>query len=311
MLENAKIKSLVLMTLSFTMCLSINVFASQVFVEEVRGISVPESDALVIKELIKSSLVEEMGHTVVDSMDKSDFSISGRLMKLGDSITLTLIKSNGTSEVFRTSLKAKQMSDMDVVVKRLVRAISEENSAEDNAGVKDVTQEEEQNSRRRKEVLSQFTFALGPATTDHMKVEGNAILWNIGYNFELDYKWDMHLDVDWLSTLKHSENDAYYYGVNFGINYYFTTKNMSPFMDAHFGYGTASASTGCSSSSLICSSKDRATGWMIGTGIGFRFFRTSKSNFSFMLRGSMLTEKTNLSEERPLVGSLMIVGYFH
>ncbi len=285
--------------------------ASKIYVEEVRGISVAEADAATVTELIKTSFVEELGHSIVNSVDDADFSVSGRLMKLGESYTLTLIKAKGSSEVFRSSLKATQLSDMDVVVKRLVRAISEENTADENASVKDVTQDEQQNSRRRKEVLSQFTFAVGPAATTNMNVKGSTILWNIGYNFELDYKWDMHLDVDWLSTMKHSENDAYFYGLNFGANYYLTTKNMSPFIEGHFGYGTASASTGCSGSSLICSSKDSASGWMIGTGIGFRFFRTSQSNFSFVIRGSMLTEKTKISEERPVVGSFMVVGYFH
>lgn len=291
--------------------LSVHVFAKNIFIETVNGISVENSDALTVTELIKTSFVEDLGGSLVNNSDEADFIVAGRLVKLGDAYSLTLIKSKNGSEVFRSSLKSSQMSDMDVVVRRLTRALYEEEAASENSTVKDVTLDEVTNGRRRKEVISQFSFGVGPGKTSNMNISGGTILWNVGYNYEVDYNWDMHLDVDWLSTLKGSEDDAYFYALNFGVNYYLTSKNASPFIDAHFGYGAASSSTGCSGSSLICSSKDKADGWIFGGGIGYRFFRTSESNFSFVFRGSVLSEETQVSQKRPMIGSLMIVGYFH
>jgi hypothetical protein len=121
----------------------------------------------------------------------------------------------------------------------------------------------------------------------------------------------MHVDMDWLTTQRHSEADAYFFALNFGVNHYFTEGNMSPFIEGHLGYGTAMASTGCSSSSLICSSKDKAAGWVVGLGLGLRFFRTSTTNFGIVLRSSLLTDETEISHKRPMVGSLMLIGYFH
>lgn len=284
---------------------------SKVFVGTIKPISVAEDDAATIAELIKTSVIEDLKNSLANSSSESDYSISGRLVKLGDAYSLTLIKETNSQEVFRTSLKASQMSDMDVVVRRLVRAIDNEESADKNAKVKDVTLDEEKNQRRRKDVLSQMTFAVGPATTRDMNVEGQAILWNLGYNYEIDFDWDMHLDLDWITTNKRSESDASYLALNFGINHYFTESNTSPFIEGHLGYGTAMASTGCSSSALICSSKDRATGWIVGLGLGLRFFRTSNTNFGLVLRTSMLTDETEISKNRPMVSSLMLIGYFH
>lgn len=284
---------------------------SKVYVGAIKPISVSEEDAATIEELIKTSVIEDLKNSLATNASDSDYAISGRLVKLGEAYSLTLIKEKDSHEVFRTSLKASLMSDMDVVVKRLVRAIDNEESADKNAKVKDVTLDEEKNQRRRKEVLSQMTFAVGPASTRDMNVDGQSILWNLGYNYEVDYDWDMHLDLDWFTTNKRSEADAYYLALNFGLNYYFTEGNTSPFIEAHLGYGTATASTGCSNSALICSSKDRATGWIVGAGLGLRFFRTSNTNFGLVLRTSMLTNETDISGKRPVVGSLMLIGYFH
>lgn len=284
---------------------------SKVFVGSIKPISVAEGDAATIEELIKTSVIEDLKNRLVSNSSESDYAISGRLVKLGEAYSLTLIKEKNSNEVFRTSLKASLISDMDVVVRRLVRAIDNEESADKNAKVKDVTLDEEKNQRRRKDVLSQMTFAVGPATTRDMNVDGQAILWNLGYNYEIDFDWDMHLDIDWLTTNKRSESDAYYLALNFGINHYFTESNTSPFIEGHLGYGTAMASTGCSSSTLICSSKDRATGWIVGLGLGLRFFRTSNTNFGLVFRTSVLTDETEISKKRPMVGSLMLIGYFH
>jgi len=284
---------------------------SKVFVGNIKPISVPEEDAITVTELVKTSVVEDAQGSLVNTPEDSDYVITGRLVKLGEAYSLTLIKERSTKEVFRTSLKAALMSDMDIVIKRLVRAIDQEVSADKNAGVKDVTLNEEKNQRRRKEVLSQFAFAVGPAATKNMNIDGSSILWNVGYNYEVDFDWDMHVDVDWLTTNRHSEDDAYYFALNFGVSHFFTDGNMSPFVEGHLGYGAAMASTGCSGSSLICSSKDKASGWIVGLGLGMKFFRTATSNFGIVLRGSHMTDETELSHMRPIVGSLMLVGYFH
>ena len=292
----------------------ISVFAeakSKVFVGSIKAISVSESDAATIEELIKTSVIEDLKNSLVNNHDESDYAISGRLVKLGEAYSLTLIKEKGANEIFRTSLKASLMSDMDVVVRRLVRAIDNEEAADSNAKVKDVTLDEQKNQRRRKEVLSQFTFAIGPATTTDMNIAGQTILWNLGYNYEIDFDWDMHLDIDWLSTQRHSEDDAEFLALNFGVNHYFTEGNFSPFIEGHLGYGTATVSRGCSSNSLICSSRDRSSGWIFGLGLGLRFFRTSTTNFGVVFRGSILTDETEVTHKKPMVGSLMLIGYFH
>jgi hypothetical protein len=205
------------------------------------------------------------------------------------------------------------MSDMDVVVGRLVRSIDAEVSGAESESVKDVTIDEQQNQRRRKEVLSQFTFAVGPASTSHLNVSGATTLWNLGYNYELENDWDMHVDFDWLTTHRTAENDAYFAGLNFGVYRYLTMSKNSPFIEGHLGYGMATASEpgGCSSTTLICSSNDKASGWLGGVGLGFRFFRTSKTNFAVIARGSFLSNETSATHKYPSVGSIMIMGFFN
>jgi hypothetical protein len=285
--------------------------AGSVYVGSIKGISVPETDVSTVEELVRTAVAGDLHHKIIDSSNEADYSVSGKLVKLGEAYSLTLVKTKGSDEVFRATLKSSMMSDMDVVVGRLVRAIDEEVSVEKNVTVKDVTYDEENNQRRRKEVISQGIFSVGPASTSNMNVSGQATLWNLGYNYEVDFDWDMHVDFDWLTTHRRSENDAYYAALNFGLNYYLTRGNFAPFIDAHLGYGGAIASTGCASNSLLCSSKDKASGWLGGLGVGFRFFRTSKTNFAVIVRGSYLGNETEVTKKSPSVGSLMIVGYFH
>ncbi len=298
---------------SFMLSLLVGTVASakSVYVGTIKGVSVSEGDLAAVEELIRTAVAESLKHRVANAAADADYAISGRLVKLGEAYTLTLIKTKNNDEVFRSSLKSSMMSDMDVVVGRLVRAIEDETKADENASVKDVTFDEERNQRRRRDVLSQWVFAVGPATTSNLNIEGSSILWNFGYNYEIDYDWDMHLDLDWLTTQRASENDAYFTGLNFGLNHYFTSDNHGPFVEGHLGYGMAIASTGCSSQALICSSKDRASGWLAGLGLGYRFFRTAKTNFAVMARGSVLGDETDISGERPAMGSLMLVGFFH
>lgn len=298
--------SLVSLEISIVKC-----WAESVYVESVKGISVSEADVNAVEELIKSSVAGDLKHKLVESISDSDYRVQGKLVKLGEAYSLTLIKIVGSEERYRSTLKSSMMSEMDVVIKRLVRSIDSETSVEKNGTVKDVTFEEESSLRRRKEVLSQAVFAIGPATTSHLNVKGQTMLWNLGYNYEIDYDWDMHVDFDWLTTHRQVENDAYFAALNFGVNHYFSSSNMSPFIEAHIGYGMAVASTGCSSNSLICSSKDRTSGWLGGLGLGIRFFRTSKTNFAFVLRSSFMGSETEVTKRSPSVGSIMIVGYFN
>lgn len=285
--------------------------AANVYVGSIKGISVNEADVKTVEELVKTSVAGDLKHKLVESSSEADYSLSGKLVKLGEAYSLTLVKTKGSEEIYRSTMKSAMMSDMDVVVSRIVRSVDEEVSVEKNASVKDVTYEEENNQRRRKEVLSQGEFAVGPATTSNLNVSGQTTLWTFGYNYELEYDWDMNVGLDWLTTHRPSEDDAYFMALNFGVKYYLTRSNVSPFIEGHLGYGVAIASSGCSSGSLLCSSRDRASGWLGGAGIGVRFFRTSKSNFAFVLRGSQLTEKTDVSHKAPAVASIMIVGYFH
>lgn len=290
---------------------SLQAWAGSVYVGSIKGISVPDSDVNAVEELVRSSIAGDLKHKIVDAAGTADYSVSGKLVKLGEAYSLTLVKTKGSDEVFRATLKSSMMSDMDVVVRRLVRAIDDEVSVEKSATVKDVTYDEENNQRRRKEVLSQGVFAIGPASTSNLNVSGQTTLWHFGYNYEIDYDWDMHVGLDWLTTHRRSENDAYYAGLNFGVNHYFSQGTFSPFIEGNLGYGMAVASTGCETNSLLCSSKDKASGWLGGLGIGIRFFRTSKTNFAFILRGSYLGNETEVTGRSPSVGSLMVVGYFH
>lgn len=285
--------------------------AAAVFVNRVQGVAVQSADVDAVEELVRNNVREQLGHELVQSPSSADYVLQGKLVKIGEAYSLTLIKMKDAREVFRASLKSSMMSDMDVVVIRLVRAVDAEVSADADGGVKDVTYHEQHDRRRRKEVLSQLTFALGPSTTSNLGVEGSSILWNVGYNYELDFNWDMHLDADWLTTNRSSEDDAYFAALNFGVNFYFSERSHSPYVEGHVGYGGAMVSHGCEPSLTGCFSKDRASGWVIGAGFGYRFFRTSESNFAIVLRGAYQTAETSQTYEHPAVGSLMIMGFFH
>lgn len=290
---------------------SSSLFAANVYVGAVQGISVGDADVATVGELVRTSLASDLNHQLVNTAGEADYTITGRLVKLGEAYSLTLIKSRNSKEVFRATLKASMMSDMDVVVVRLVRSVDGEVSAEKSMTVKDVTLHEERDERRRRQVLSQVSFGLGPASTSNLNVDGGTILWNLGYNYELDFNWDMHVDIDWLSTTERSESDAYFGALNFGMNYYLSEQNYAPYVEGHIGYGGAIASQGCNTNALLCSSHDRATGWLLGAGLGFRFFRASETNFAIVARGSYMMTPTSLSHENVAVGALMLVGFFH
>lgn len=281
--------------------------AKSIYVEMAKGVGVANTQAETITELLKSTISENKGFKLSINKNKADFYLKPKLIKMGDSYLLAVNKVTPQQEVkFSAKLKAKTMSDIDVVASRVVRSVLTEEPTSYAANVDDVTEDEVKRGTRRYEATKQWSFYLGPAWASNLNSTGDNTRFGFGYVWGMEPQYDLTLAFDWFDSA--GSNDSAFRNLYIGLNYFLGRNRHSPFVTADIGYGTAAASDG--SSGTFDASNDDASGWTLGAGIGYRFFRTSSVNIGGRLRTNYMTNKTKITRENPVVTSFDIVLYY-
>ncbi|MDX9730585.1 MAG: acyloxyacyl hydrolase [Bdellovibrionales bacterium] len=203
-------------------------------------------------------------------------------------------------------MKSVNIEGLDGVTSRVVTAALKERRVEDEVKVDNVTDTEMVGSTRRIKTTRQWKFGLGPAWGRAMNVEQSGIQYTLGFVWGMDPQWDLDISLRIADFEKARETGAHFSEFMIGTNYHFTREKHTPFFTAGVGRGTASAS----SNSSIMFSDDRATGWMLRTGVGYKFFRTSTVNAAIEANHSFLLASTSRTEANPGLTSLTLALYY-
>jgi opacity protein-like surface antigen len=278
-----------------------------VFVEPLLGSGVSESDLKTISELVRVSTSEMENYEVIDTdQNSAQIVLKGKVLKLGESYIISLMKYVNGQKVFASKMKATNMEDIDSVSSRLVRAVLTDVRVEKDARVSDLTQSEANAGTLRREALRQWEIGFGPAFPSGLNSRGSGTNWRFGYVWGIDPQVDLRFGWEFLSVKDYG--DVNYTDAHIGLNYYLSDANISPYITGDVGYGAATAHR--ESNNAFFGSSDDASGFVLGFGGGFKFFRISNVNLGLQLRYSRILEKTKLTKESPSVTNLNLSVYF-
>jgi hypothetical protein len=281
-------------------------WADRVWVEPVRGGGVADADRESVTELIRVAVPENRHDTVAASSSEADWTLSGSLMKLGDSYVLSLQKKDKSGRaVYSEKMKAATMSDMDTVATRLTRAVLNQASVESTADVTNIT-EQETFGNRRFNATRQWVVGLGPGFTSNLGGQGG------GFTFTLGYLWGLDPDfsIDLALTLNNGpkSDTSSFTDFSLGGEYYFVRSKNSPYAGARMGYGNAHVNADkCNVLSIGCK-QDRASGWAGTVDAGYKFFRTSTVNAAVFVSYTYIFDKTSLGN--PSLTTAQFAVYF-
>ncbi|MCB9026664.1 MAG: hypothetical protein H6625_10130 [Bdellovibrionaceae bacterium] len=280
--------------------------AETVYVLEIKTKGVDEASLETVKELI-SSAVQSEGHSLTSNKNEADSILRPALLKLGDSFILKIDKLKDNKVKYSSKMKAANLEDMDTVSTRVVRSVLNEEAPSKSVKVTDVTADEETRGTRRFKATRQFRFGFGPAWSSGLNVNGGGTQWSLGYIWGIDPDYDLKLNWSFYVPRADEEN-ARYSELALGMNYFMTQAKHSPYLSIELGYASAAASEKINN--LFNYSDDNASGWALGVGLGYKFFRTSTVNVGLLASYKYLFDKTDKSDQTPRLGSLNILVFY-
>ncbi len=279
------------------------VMADTFFVDNVQGQDIKAQDKTSVQELIKMSISSE--HQVTATSSNAQYILTPRLLKLGKAYILNLEKKNTkTNAVYSDKMKSASMSDMDLTVSRLTKAVIEEKSLMQVADVTNITEEETKQNMNRIQNSRQWLIGLGPSWTNNLNSSGGGFTFLLGYEWGLDP--DFSVDLSWIMTNGRGDDDSSLSDFSIGGTYYFSRSKYSPFVSARMGYASTSVNDGCT---FFCNSiVETSDGWSGSVALGYKLFRTSSVNIAPFVRYTYIFDKGTLGNAN--MTSVMVAIYY-
>ncbi len=281
--------------------------ADAIYVEPISSQGVDEASKETVYELITNAVVTE-GHNLVTDKSSAKSVLRPKILKLGNAYILKIDKVQNNKIKYSSKMKSAGLDDMDTVSTRVVRSVLREQSAKDSVTVTDVTKDEETQGTRRYKSSKQWRFSFGPAWSEGLNVDGGGTQWGIGYNFGVDPSFDLKLDFSFYVPRADKDDDAAFRNVSLGLDYFLTSAKNSPFISADIGYASAAASE--DSNNFLNLSDDKASGWTVGIGLGYKFFRTSTVNLGIAATYRYMFDKTSKSNQTPRLSAINLIVYY-
>lgn len=259
-----------------TLCLGVAAKADSYFVADTILAGVSKEDGSAITELVKSTLRDSNENKIADKPSDAKYILKPRLLKLGAAYVLTIEKIEDGKTKFSSQMKAEKIEEMDNVVGRLVRSVITEVPVKGDARVADVTDNESVKGLQRRETVKRFYIGLGPGGSGKTMSVGTQFNWALGYYWEIN-------PIAAVKVFYDGTSDRFNY-LGLGGNYYFSDHDSSPLVTGELGYGSAYRR------SVDLAISESTNGFVLGGGVGYQLFRTSKVNLELLVHaGLMLT----------------------
>lgn len=271
-------------------------FAVPVFVEAVKDPGGLAAESGSVTELLRSAVDENQGFERAQTASEAKVVLSPKLLKLGQNFVLSVSRIEGGTVQKTSKMRVSAVEDLDLVSQRIVRALLSGESAEDDARVAEVTDEETQRARKKVVPLPHWYLGYGPATSSNLTSSAFGTSYSLGYAYGIDPRAEIGFELQ--SYFASSTHKAQMTHVAMVLNYYQSDRRHSPYLRAVLGGGVASsAEPGQPTSGLLPDNK--ASGLTFGAGVGYRFFRTSTVNIAGELSWAMMTSQLSESQKNP------------
>lgn len=278
--------------------------AKTVFVNPTEFRGALTEDAGTVTDLLKNAVEKTRGFESVESKNGAQIVLNSRLLKLGSAYLINLRKTEGG--VGSAELKVQGMDDMHLATQRLVRSVL--TGTDEAPRIGEVTQADVHVNDTRIESVRQFQLGFGPAWTSNLRDSAPASVWSVAYAWGIEQDFEVMLMGEYLSSTKSSNSG--FSGIDIGVNYFFLRNRNSPFVNLDFGYGWANSASQCTGLCRFTNpdGRDDVSGWELGAGLGYKFFRTSTVNLGLIARHEYLMATTR--QGMPSKTSLKVVLYF-
>lgn len=277
------------------LCLSTLALADRVFIEP--PVETPaDLDPKVLSTLLRNA-VSSLGHEIADAPREASYSLRPSVVKLGTSYIVNLEKRVDGKTTHSTSLKARQVEELDDMMSRLVRSTITQVDAKKDARVSEVTEVESTQELRRKPIRKGGIVGVGPGALGKLHSPGLGYYfylgrgWNIG-PLVMGFRWDMCFNPDVTS------GTAILSDFNVNLTYFPLDTDISPFFTAEFGLGLA----------RDAQVRSWAGGMELGATAGVALFRTYKLHIQTGIRGVILVNTA--FGESPTMGAVFIGASF-
>lgn len=259
------------------------VLADSYYLYPTMGKSSSESTQAAFQDLL-SSAINETQNEVTENKEGAQFLVRSKLIRLGNSYIVTVAKyTSQKKKVFGTKMKASNEEELDKVASRLARALTQNHPAQEEIQVGEVTEKEKHQVIERTKALDLTVFGLGPVWYGNMKDTGIALLIQYGRLWEVSPNAAIKLMGEMSTKLK-----SPWVGMGaltLGAQYYLSPASQSLFLSGDFGYG------------FVAENRDDlsgTSGFTLGAGLGYNFFRTSEKQMSVAFRWLSILDKNEV-----------------
>ena len=218
-------------------------------------------------ELIRLEIFKTSTNQVSDN---ANFSLQPSIIKFGESFVIGLEKLKLGKLLASESLKINTQDELDVGVKRLVRAILLGKHAEDNEHVGDVTSQEIDETRNRKQSVNRFLVSVGPASSTGIGGGKDLLMsFDLGYSFE--YK-NLAPKFFLQGANSYGKTEVGEFHICLGLEYFFSAGSKTPLVGVDLGYGSVRTNLDAGGGD---GSKLALDGFSVGFNAGYMLLRTS------------------------------------
>ncbi len=230
------------------------------------------SEGEAVHDLIEASVGEMNDYRISTDPNEAKITIKAKVVKLGSALMVSVEKIENGQVKFASQLKAAQPDELDVVCRRLARAVMTEKAPNVEDNVHEVTKAETVSGTNRKDVVGRWIFGFGPTELYNLNNGSTAEFGGI-----IGYTWELAEPSVMLKLFL--DGTGGFSTIGIGADYFFSQSSTSLFGGIDMGYGGAQVQ-----GNTINLSTTSVSGFSGGADFGFAFFRTSRVNVELALR---------------------------
>lgn len=283
-------------------------FAANVFVQEAIQENASSKWGTATTSLVRDAVTSHGEHRLSRNQAAADYVLQPKLLGLGESYVLTIEKKRGDQVVLAKQVRLATLDDLDQAAARATHEALASSPIASSATT-DVENVELDNplensntlekwDRGPSPVYNYWTAGVGPFGGNNLDTE------NILYSVALGHTWDIHprVSIRGLGEAAFStgNEDAQVFNLAVGPSYYFMGGNnaRSPYANLDFGYGFGQANN-----------NEDLSGFTLGLGIGYRFFRTETTGMEVNLRWATLFDPAIGDDNPQIIGARLGVDF--
>lgn len=217
-------------TLALTLAFCAAAFAANIQVLPVETGSADIDDRSA--QMLVRSAVKSSGHNVAETSNEQ---LQVSFMTMGSAVVVVGEYSKDGEVVASSKLKAERVEDLDIAVLRVVGAVLEDSSPQENEEVGQLTKHDQVAIVERRRSRSYNTFGFGPGIWHNMEDDGE-----FDYAFRYGRIWEVGLSGAITLTSYTSFSTGTFQlheALLIGGRYMFSPSSFSPYVGAGLGFG--------------------------------------------------------------------------